>query len=47
MFEIMVDGWPWQDSQGAEAWTEPEALSLMELLERQGFEDIKMVPCDG
>jgi len=43
MYQIIADGTPWIDSEGATEWPGPEADALAELLERQGYE-VSVVP---
>ncbi len=45
MFELIVDGIPWQDSDGNTSWNENEAITLAAMLEdRMGYNAIEMIP---
>lgn len=43
-FMIIVDGIPWEDSDGNDMWPSREVYGLADLIEDQGYDDIEIVP---
>jgi hypothetical protein len=43
MFQIMVDGIAWIDSDGNDQWTRRDASALADLIENQGYTDVHVV----
>lgn len=43
MWQLIVDGMAWVDSDGSSMWPYEEAVSLAAMLESIGYEDIEFV----
>lgn len=42
--QVVVDGIPWVDSGGDDAWPEGEAIEVAALCEEKGYDDVRIEP---